>query len=123
MGCEVIVNVFFHMLLNIKLYHWKTIIYSRHKASDELHGKLSELIDTFIEVYMGRYSRPEHGESFNITVNNLTDDNVCDAFKEYIIFLTTELPKYLNEQDTELLNIRDELLAVFNQTMYLFTLH
>lgn len=122
MGCEIIVNVFFHMLLNIKLYHWKTYIYARHKATDELHEKLSELTDKFIEVYMGKYSRPEYNESFNITVNNLTDTNVFSAFKEYISFLTIDILKYLDENDTDLLNIRDEILETFNQTLYLFTL-
>jgi hypothetical protein len=39
------------MLLNIKLYHWETDIFSRHKASDKLYGSLSELIDTIIKVY------------------------------------------------------------------------
>lgn len=53
MGCETIVQVFFNMLLNIKLYHWETRIYARHKASCDLHSSLTDLTDKFIEVYMG----------------------------------------------------------------------
>jgi hypothetical protein len=122
MGCETIVQVFFHMLLNIKLYHWETIIFARHKASDDLHGELSDLIDTFVEVYMGRYSRPEFKSSFDIKVKQLDDSNVTDVLNEYIKFLKYELPKYVKESDTDLLNIRDEMLSNLNKTLYLFTL-
>lgn len=123
MGCETIVQVFFHMLLNIKLYHWETLIFARHKASDDLHGSLSTLVDTFVEVYMGRYSRPEFKSSFDVKVKQLDDSNIKDVLNEYIKFLKYEVPKYVKESDTDLLNIRDEMLSEFNKTLYLFTLN
>lgn len=123
MGCETIIQVFFHMLLNIKLYHWETKMFSRHKASDELHGSLSELTDKFIEVYMGRYSRPEFKSSFDITVRQLNDSNVVKVLQEYIKFLKHDVTLILKESDTDLLNIRDEILSEFNKTLYLFTLN
>jgi len=123
MGCETIVQVFFHMLLNIKLYHWETVIYARHKSSDDLHGNISELIDKFVEVYMGRYSRPEYKTSFNINVKQLTDDNIVEVLEEYIEVLKYDLPKFLKPSDTDLFNIRDEILSEFNKTLYLFTLN
>ncbi len=42
------------MLNTIKLYHWKTTSYSEHKATDELHERLSGHIDTFVEVLLGK---------------------------------------------------------------------
>lgn len=110
------------MLLNIKLYHWETKTFSRHKASDELHSKLSELIDKFIEVYIGGYTRPIFNEVFKIKVNQLDDNNIKDVLHEYIRFLQYKIPKYIKESDTHLLNIRDEMLAEINKTLYLFTL-
>lgn len=123
MGCETIIQVFFHMLLNIKLYHWETVMFSRHKASDDLHGSLSDLIDKFIEVYMGRYNRPKFKSSFDINVRQLNDSNVVKVLQEYIKFLKDDLPLNLKESDTDLLNIRDEILGEFNKTLYLFTLN
>lgn len=123
MGCETIIQVFFHMLLNIKLYHWETKMFSRHKASDELHGSLSDLIDKFIEVYMGRYNRPEFNGSFNIKVKELNDSNIIEVLHKYIKFLKHDISKYVKDSDTDLLNIRDEILAEFNKTLYLFTLN
>ena len=43
----------------IKIYHWQTMSFPRHKATDELVGKLDDNIDKFVEVYMGKYGRPK----------------------------------------------------------------
>jgi len=124
MGCESIIQVFFHMMLNLKLYHWDTTKYARHVASDNLHGNLSTLIDQFIEVYIGRYKRPAFKTSFNIQVYPYKDDDIESVLHDYINFLKNELPKYLKKDgtDTDLLNIRDEILSELNKTLYLFTL-
>ena len=123
MGCESIVKVFFHITTTIKLYHWQTTNFARHKATDSLHGALSELIDTFVEVYMGRYQRPVYQNGFKISIQELTDDTAVGIIQEYIDYLKNDVPKYLKSSDTDLLNIRDEMLQNLNQTMYLFTLN
>lgn len=122
MGCENIIIIFFHMLNTIKLYHWQTINYARHKATDSLHSELSALIDTFIEVYIGRYKRPSYNNTIKINIEELSDDSAINAINEYINYLKNDLPKYLKSSDTDLLNIRDEILQNLNQTLYLFTL-
>ena len=38
------------MLMTVKLYHWNTLSFSTHKATDELYGTLNTLIDQFVEV-------------------------------------------------------------------------
>ena len=122
MGCEEIIKVFFNIMLNIKLYHWETKIFARHKASNKLHENLSESVDKFIEVYIGGYERPKFTSSFSIKVVQLNDTNIIDALNEYIIFLKYELPKFVKKSDTHLLNIRDDMLTDLNQALYLFTL-
>jgi hypothetical protein len=122
MGCENIILIFFHMLNTIKLYHWQTTNYARHKATDSLHSELSDLIDTFIEVYIGRYKRPSYNDTIKINIEELSDDSAVNAINEYVNYLKTDLPKYLKSSDTDLLNIRDEILQNLNQTLYLFTL-
>jgi hypothetical protein len=123
MGCESIVQVFFNILLNVRLYHWSTTSYARHTGSGALYDTLNELIDTFVETYMGRYKRPEFKSSFNVPVKQFTDSNINDALREYIQFLKYEVPGYLKESDTDLLNIRDEMVGEINKTLYLFTLN
>jgi hypothetical protein len=111
------------MALNVKLYHWQTKSFARHKASDELFGSLLESIDEFVEVYSGRYKRPQFGETFEIPVNELTDSTMTTVLREYADYLRTDLPKYIKSSDTDLLTIRDNMLSTINQTLYLFTLN
>ena len=122
MGCESIVQVFFNIILNVRLYHWSTTSYARHTGSGALYDTLSDLIDTFVETYMGRYKRPEFRNTFNVPVKQFTDSNIDDALREYIQFLKYEVPNYLKDSDTDLLNIRDEMVGELNKTLYLFTL-
>ena len=124
MGCEETIQIFFMMALHIKLYHWQTTSYARHKATDDLHGTIQELSDKYIETYMGRYSRPRFSSrGFDIKVVPLTDDSIGSLIKKFIKFLEDELPKTLKSSDTDLLNIRDDLLGHLNQVLYLFTLN
>jgi hypothetical protein len=120
---EEIIKVFFHMTLNIKLYHWQTTLYSRHKATCELFASIIDLTDNFVETYIGRYTRPYFEEDFQINVSQISDDEARNLIQQYILFLKKEVPKQLKQHDTDLLNIRDELLASLNKTLYLFTLN
>ncbi len=123
MGCEQIIKMFFNMNLNLKLYHWQTSSYARHIGSDGLHTFILPLIDKFIEVYMGRYGRPEFRDGVTIDVKEFDDESIKELLKAYNSFLKNEVPKYLKESDTDLLNIRDELVSEINKTLYLFTLN
>lgn len=123
MGCEKIIKVFFNIMTMIKLYHWQTKLYTRHKATDELHSELLKLTDKFIEVYIGRYGRPQFKKSFQLSVSELSEDTATELLKEFVNFLKNELPNYLKKSDSDLLNIRDELLGLTHQTLYLFTLN
>ena len=52
-----IIQFFFTMRDQIKLYHWSTVSYARHKATDEVIERLDKNIDRFTEVFIGKYSR------------------------------------------------------------------
>ena len=104
----------------IKLYHWQTGSFARHKATDDLTASLDEHIDTFIEVYMGKYGRPVVTDS--IKISNFSEPAARAFVAKQVDFLTRSLPKKLSPMDTDLLNIRDEILGDMNQALYLFTL-
>jgi hypothetical protein len=107
----------------IKIYHWQTMSFPRHRATDDLVGKLDDNIDKFTEVYMGKYGRPKFGgRTGTIKIRNFHDKEAPALLKSAIEWLTHKLPKYLKPTDTDLLNIRDEINADLNQTLYLFTL-
>ena len=118
------INFFFQMREQIKLYHWQTKSYSRHKATDGVIEALDEHIDMFVEVYMGKYGRPKLTSKTNIIkIGNLSEATILRFIKQCIRYLTSELVKGLREEDTDLFNIRDEMLAELNKLLYLFSLH
>jgi DNA-binding ferritin-like protein len=119
-----IVATFIQMLNTVKLYHWKTHNYAQHKATDELYSKLNENIDSFVEIMLGK-----NGTRINLTtklIPLLDYTNIQDFKKEiekYKIFLIS-MNKYavLNiTNNSDLLNVRDELLGNMNQFTYLLT--
>lgn len=119
------VNFFFNMREQIKLYHWQTKSYSRHKATDDVVTALDESIDKYVEVYMGKYGRPRLTARTNtIKIQNLSESSIVKFIRACIAQLQGPLVRHLKaERDTDLINIRDEMLAELNQLLYLFTLH
>lgn len=106
----------------VKLYHWQTLNYPRHIATNDLITKLDANIDQFVEVYIGKYGRPKlSGKSASIHLRNHSDKEATRMIEEAVAWLTGDLSKKLKKTDTDLLNIRDTIVADLNQTLYLFS--
>lgn len=119
-----IVHIMMTLRDQVKLYHWQTMSYPRHIATNDLIPKLDTNIDQFIEVYIGKYGRPKlTGRTSSIHLHNHSDKEAAQFIQEAIQWMTHQLPKKLKRTDTELFNIRDTIVADLNQTLYLFTLH
>ena len=118
------INFFFSMREQIKLYHWQTHVFARHKATDDVLEALDGSIDKYVEVYMGKYGRPKMtGSNNTVRVQNMTEKTAVRFIKACITYLEGPLVKHLKPIDTDLVNIRDEMLAELNKILYLFTLH
>jgi hypothetical protein len=118
------VKFFFELSNNTKLYHWMTKSYARHKASDKLFEEIQEHSDKFMEVYMGRYGRPSfaHTQHSKLQLKLCNDKSIIEYYKFCKSHLEGPFATDLKPIDTDLFNIRDELLGAINQVLYLFTL-
>lgn len=116
-----IVSVLLGIRNQIKLYHWQTKSFADHKATDDLTAALDTAIDTFVEVYMGKYGRPKVSKS--IKLHNFSSNMARQFVEKQTLYLLNILPRKIKKTDTDLLNIRDEILAELNKIRYLFTLH
>ena len=117
------INFFFTLREQIKLYHWQTHQFARHKATDEVISALDESIDKYVEVYMGKYGRPKVTATTNtVRIRNMAESTAGAFIKTGIKYLEGTLVKRLKPTDTDLVNIRDEMLGELNKLLYLFTL-
>ncbi len=118
-----IVRAFMELQNMIKIYHWNTHSYAEHKATDELHERLGENIDKFVETMLGKdSSRIEH-LSRNISLQSLkSKTSLREKMFVYRRFLMGMNKCFDSSADSDLLNIRDEILGDINQFLYLLTL-
>ena len=123
-----IVTQMLEMLITVKLYHWNTLSHSVHTATDELYGELNTLIDQFVEVLLGKHNNiSERNKNEILSIKSLQLNNYKDngkfkqqleSYKKYLIGLSNH---FSQSENSDLLNIRDEILADLNQFFYLLT--
>uniref|UniRef100_A0A6C0DQQ7 Uncharacterized protein n=1 Tax=viral metagenome TaxID=1070528 RepID=A0A6C0DQQ7_9ZZZZ len=117
-----IVKVFLECLNMVKLYHWKTHSYAQHKATDELYSKLNEHIDQFVEVLLGKDESRIRMMEKRIDLPDPTNiKDLKTRIYEFREFLTDFNIVFDSKKDSDLLNIRDEILGDINQFLYLLT--
>lgn len=116
------ITKFISLQNQIRIFHWQTKSYSEHQALGSLYEGLNPLIDEFVEVYLGKNGVQESTENFDFSLQNYGSSNPVAVIDNGIYFLVNEIPAIINPDDTELLNIRDEMVALLNRTKYLMTL-
>jgi len=105
-----------------RFLHWQTFGYSKHKSYGKIYESLGDLIDNFTETMMGKYGRPQFESEFSIMFQDIQAVNVqnfLDGITEFLVEITETLD---SKYDTDLLNIRDEMLGEINRLKYLLTL-
>lgn len=116
------VNFLLSLQIQMKINHWQTKGYARHQAFGDIYNSLSELIDSFVESAMGKYGRFVLDEEFKtIQLSNLSEiemKGLINKVREYLV----QMSEQLDPSDTDLLNIRDEILGEVNKLSYLLTL-
>jgi hypothetical protein len=108
--------------LQFKFLHWQTFGDAKHKAYGEIYDSLGDNIDKFVEAMMGKYGRVEFDPEFSIMfqdIKSLSVQSFLDGITEFLVGMSDHLD---SRYDTDLLNIRDEILGDINQTKYRLTL-
>jgi len=108
--------------LQFKFLHWQTFGDAKHKAYGDIYDSLGEIIDKFVEAMMGKYGRVEFDPEFSIMfqdIKSLSVQNFMDGITEFLVGMSDHLD---SRYDSDLLNLRDEMLADINQLKYRLTL-
>lgn len=117
-----IVTNFLSYRNQLQILHWQTQSYAEHMALGSLYETFDGLVDAFVESFMGKYGRVVSENLFTIVLFNYSDLAPLKFLAQVEKYLTEDVPVMLNQKDTDLLNIRDEMLGAVNKTKYLLTL-
>lgn len=104
----------------LRIFHWQTDSYTQHKAFGKIYESLDDLVDSFIEKFMGTFGRSKPTTTFVFELKPLSQSNVDISIQHFIDYLKdmdNEIP-----DNTDLLNIRDEILGEIHQLKYLLSL-
>lgn len=116
------VNLLLGLQNQMKICHWQTKGIARHEAFGGFYDDLTPLIDDFIEQAMGKYGRfVLDEETDTIKLANLSDidiEGLVDTTRKALVQISDQY----DAEDTDILNLRDEILGKLNKYAYLFTM-
>ena len=109
-----------HIIIQVQMFHWQSLSYKEHKIFDTLGEEFKELGDKLIEVISGVYGRVNIPTDLNIPLRNYSEldpigfiDQAIDIFKVYQTNIVSE--------ESEIVGIIDDIIALFYQTKYLLS--
>lgn len=109
--------------VQFRFMHWQTTSFSQHKAYGEIYESLDENIDDFVEACMGKHGRPKFLGGYTIDGEDLEEIELGEFLTQVEGFLISFTEIYDPQADSDLLNIRDEMLSSLNKLRYLLTLN
>ena len=114
---DAFIGFWMSMTTQVKLFHWATTEFSKHKALDDLHSTLQTRIDDLIEAYIG-LNRKTAGLSKFTLKSTATSD--CKMIMTYLEKTREEIRAMLEaDMQSELKNIMEDILAAYDRAIYL----
>jgi hypothetical protein len=105
-----------------RFMHWQTHSYAKHQAYGNIYEELTDLIDGFVESCMGKHGRPEYPGGLTLDFEDLNEMSLQEFIDDTVAFLISFDQIFDEVMDSDLLNVRDEMLQLINKGKYLFTL-
>lgn len=85
-------------------------------AFGEAYDSLNDLIDNIVELIQGKYSRIKLGSESSVVLADIANVNLRSFVSNFITYLNN-----ISIKDTDILNKRDEIIAVARKLSYLLT--
>jgi high-affinity Fe2+/Pb2+ permease len=109
--CALFAATLLHSATNTHFFHWETDSFSKHSALAAYYEGIVDLVDQFVESYMGKYKKITKFPN----VYHQPKDVI--AYVESLIRFVEEARQDL-PQDSELQNLIDEIADLLNTTAY-----
>jgi DNA-binding ferritin-like protein len=114
-------TILFHARQQAHFWHLDTKSYAEHKALDSFYTELLDLIDSLMETYLGKGKRVDFGQ-IRMTFNKYSHEKMIEYFKKLARYIARAKKSMSGPNDGDISNIMDEILALINRTLYMFTL-
>ena len=105
------------LLSQVKLFHWSTMSYAKHKALDHLHEELSEKVDLLFEAYIGKY-RKQPLKIFVVKTIATTNTKDIEGYLEMNRNIINDMQNQFMDVN-EIQNILQDIMAHIDRTVYL----
>ena len=100
-----------HSSTNTHFFHFSTNSYSQHKALGNYYDEIVDLVDDYVEAYMGCY---EQIKSFPSVYHQPKEPlKYLESLKSFVKDANADLPK-----EQELVNIVAEIQQLIDSTIY-----
>jgi len=114
---NLLIKILLQFRMDIKMFHWQTNCYSKHKISDDLLTSVDNISDKIIEVVLGKFNmRPDINDK--ILIRNI-DDKFFIELLNYNVKSLEHILIYIKFISFK--SLIDELLVEINKTLYLMS--
>lgn len=113
---DIVLGQLFHSRDTVHLCHLQTVSYAEHKALDTLYSELLDLIDELTETYFGVI-----GKRLNFKIPGSEYVNCNMHIKQTRDYLMKHRGVF-GLENTHIQNIIDEIIALYDRTLYQLTL-
>lgn len=103
-----------------QIFHWQTCSYAEHKALGKFYEELPDLVDKFVESWQGTYGIRVNVEG-TCNFYNYGDIDIY-SWAGSVRYKFEQIYDCLDEADTELKNILDEMKSLADTLLYLLSL-
>ena len=97
--------------------HWKTKSFAEHKALNEFYDELLDLIDGFVEQHQGYY-----GTRMDISRDVGNPDDIRKELEGSMEWIESNRYEICDKTETPLQNTIDEIVRLYQHTLYMLTL-
>lgn len=111
------ISCLLQLVNQLKVWHWQTTSYAQHSAFGAKYSSISDLVDSLVEVYQGKYGRVKAESVFKLELQNLPAD--CSPIVNSYIGC---ISGWDWSEQPDLANIQADLIIELNHLNYLLTL-
>jgi DNA-binding ferritin-like protein len=104
---------------NVRLFHWNTVAYKNHIASDKLYEDIDTYVDRFVEVYMAKHGRLAPATKIQLNLDILSDQQIVPYLKAVAAYLSNDTFFDMFSNDPDLQTILSDIIEAINKAIYI----